>query len=40
MRELITEATTNLIIGLIGTAVMAGCLVATGAMILAALALN
>ena len=37
MKELISEAVSNLIIGLIGTAVMAGCVIAVGAMALVAM---
>lgn len=37
MKELISECTTRLIIGLIGTAVMTGCVLAVGAMALFAM---
>jgi hypothetical protein len=37
MKELISDAVTQLIIGLIGTAVMSGCIVAVGAMALFAM---
>jgi len=37
MKELISEAVSNLIIGLIGTAVMTGCVIAVGAMYMIAM---
>ena len=37
MKELISDAVTRLIIGLVGTAVMSACVVAVGAMALFAM---